>query len=114
MPSEEGAQQTLASVVAVLPPASRHLEAPGRRKNPQFPPADLENIPPAPRPTAPGVSFPKMPFPLYCLAKVCCFLTAGLSHTSSGKLCATPGRQGDHWPSCTPLPHLPWSSEAPP
>lgn len=108
-----------------LPPANHEnlVLPPANQENVTLPPANQETLtllpanqetvtlPPANQVTAPlansttlllQFSVPRMPFLLHCLGRSVAFSRPGSAMSSSGKLCVTPSRREEHWPSWTP------------
>ena len=88
MPSKEGTQETLTSVVVAVPPASRHPEALGKRQNFKVPPANQENTP-FPQPTPLLLQFPflKCPSPSTAWPNSVASLMPGSAMPPRGALC---------------------------
>lgn len=112
--SEEGTQQTLTSVVAVIPPASLHQEALGKRQNLKIPLAHQENTPiPQPTPLLLQFLFLKCPSPSTAWPNSIASLMPGSAMLPRRALCRS-GRQEGHGhlvlqrPTPTP-PHPLWS-----
>lgn len=76
---------------------------PANQETVTLPPVNQVTAPPATSTTLHlQFSVPGTPFFLHCLAHSVAFSRPGSAMSSSGKLCVTPGRKEEHWPSWTP------------